>query len=286
MKLEVDSRKKEAIIMANYETILVDREDGVVTVTLNRPHKKNAMSPKLHYEMVELLSALRYDKDLRVLVITGKGDSFSAGEDLKEFFYEQRERMEFEALLDKSLEWRVRILRSFPVPTIAMVNGWCFGGAFSIVAGCDIAIAADEAMFGLSEVNFGHFPGGPVSKQISAIMRPREAIYYILTGDQFNGKRAAEIGLITYSVPRERLEEEVQKLVEKLCAKQSLALRACKEAYRDSLLIPDIEAALSYSGAKSDQLSFLQNSAWKDQGIKQFIEGSYRPGKGPYKKDG
>ena len=74
--------------------------------------------------------------------------------------------MEFEALLDKSLEWRVRILRSFPVPTIAMVNGWCFGGAFSIVAGCDIAIAADEAMFGLSKINFGHFPGGPVSKQI------------------------------------------------------------------------------------------------------------------------
>ena len=98
--------------------------------------------------MVELLGTLRYDKDLRVLVITGKGDSFSAGEDLKEFFYEQRDRMEFEALLDKSLEWRVRILRSFPVPTIAMVNGWCFGGAFSIVAGCDIAIAADEAMFG------------------------------------------------------------------------------------------------------------------------------------------
>ena len=57
-----------------------------------------------------------------------------------------------------------------------------------------LRIAADEAMFGLSEVNFGHFPGGPVSKQISAIMRPREAIYYILTGDQFNGKRAAEIG--------------------------------------------------------------------------------------------
>jgi len=271
--------------MANYETIIVDRKNDVVTVTLNRPHKKNAMSPKLHHEMVELLGTLRYDKDLRVLVITGKGDSFSAGEDLKEFFYEQRERMEFEALLDKSLEWRVRILRSFPVPTIAMVNGWCFGGAFSIVAGCDIAIAADEAMFGLSEVNFGHFPGGPVSKQISAIMRPREAVYYILTGDQFNGKRAAEIGLITYSVPRERLEEEVQKVVEKLCGKQALALRACKEAYRDSLLIPDIEAALAYSGAKSDQLSFLQNSAWKDQGIKQFIEGSYRPGKGPYKKD-
>src|SRR5262249_23300448 len=117
-----------------------------------------------------------------------------------------------------------------------------------------------------SEVNFGHFPGGPVSKQISALMRPREAVYYILTGDQFNGKRAAEIGLITYSVPREQLEEEVQKLVEKLCAKQSLALRACKEAYRDSLLIPDIEAALSYSGAKSDQLSFLSEQRLEGSG--------------------
>src|SRR5499426_3577637 len=235
--------------MANYETILVDRKNDVVTVTLNRPHKKNAMNPKLHHEMVELLGTLRYDKDLRVLVLTGKGDSFSAGEDLKEFFYEQRDRMEFEALLDKSLEWRVRILRSFPVPTIAMVNGWCFGGAFSIVSGCDIAIAADEATFGLSEVNFGHFPGGPVSKQISQFMRVRDAIYHILTGDTFSGKRAAEIGFVTYSVPRASLLEEVNKLARKLAEKDALALRACKDAYRDSLLIPDFETALSYSSA-------------------------------------
>src|SRR5262249_58550466 len=117
----------------DYETILVDRKNDVVTVTLNRPHKKNAMNPKLHHEMVELLGTLRYDKDLRVLVITGKGDSFSAGEDLKEFFYEQRDRMEFEALLDKSLEWRGWILRSFSVATISMGNGWGLLGALSAV---------------------------------------------------------------------------------------------------------------------------------------------------------
>src|SRR6266403_2742801 len=250
--------------MAKYESNLVDRRDNIATITFNRPHKRNAMNPKLHHEMVEVLNELRFDKDLRVLILTGAGESFSAGEDLKEFFYEQRERMEFERLVEKALEWRVRILRAFPVPTIAAINGFCFGGAFSIVSGCDIAIAADEAMFGLSEVNFGHFPGGPVSKQISAIMRPREAIYYILTGDQFNGKRAAEIGLVTYSVPRAQLEEEVQKLVKKLCDKEPNSLRACKEAYRDSLLIPDMDAALAYSTAKSDQLSFLQNNAWKD----------------------
>jgi trans-feruloyl-CoA hydratase/vanillin synthase len=271
--------------MATYETILVQREDGVVTVTLNRPHKRNAMNPTLHNEMVEVLTELKFDKDLRVLVITGAGESFSAGEDLKEFFYEQNDRMQFERLLEKALEWRVRILRSFPVPTIAAINGWCFGGAFSIVSGCDIAIAADEAVFGLSEVNFGHFPGGPVSKQISQILRLRDAVYYILTGDTFNGKRAAEIGFVTYSVPKQNLQDEVKKLVKKLCQKDALALRACKECYRDSLLIPDYEAALAYSAAKSDQLSFLQGGAWKDQGIKQFIEGQYRPGLGAFKKD-
>ncbi len=271
--------------MASYETILVDRQDDVVTVTLNRPRKKNAMNPTLHNEMVELLTELRFDKDLRVLVITGAGDSFSAGEDLKEFFYDQTDRAQFEKLLEKSLEWRVRILRSFPVPTIAAINGFCFGGAFSIVSGCDIAIASDEALCGLSEVNFGHFPGGPVSKQISQFLHVRDAIYYILTGDTFNGKRAAEIGFVTYSVPRENLKEAVNELVKKLCQKDRLALRACKDCYRDSLLIPDYEAALAYSTAKSDQLSFLQGGAWKEQGIKQFIEGRYRPGFGAFKKD-
>jgi trans-feruloyl-CoA hydratase/vanillin synthase len=76
--------------MANYETILVERRDNIATITFNRPRKRNAMNPKLHHEMVEVLTELRFDKDLRVLILTGAGESFSAGEDLKEFFYGQR----------------------------------------------------------------------------------------------------------------------------------------------------------------------------------------------------
>ena len=132
--------------MATYETILVDRRDNIATITFNRPHKRNAMNPQLHHEMVEVLTELRFDKDLRVLILTGAGESFSAGEDLKEFFYEQRDRMEFERLLDKALEWRVRILRAFPVPTIAAINGYCFGGAFSMIhwplTGCAISMSS------------------------------------------------------------------------------------------------------------------------------------------------
>ena len=270
--------------LAKYETILVDRRDNIATITFNRPHKRNAMNPQLHHEMVEVLSELRFDKDLRVLILTGAGESFSAGEDLKEFFYEQRDRMEFERLLDKALDGACVSCARFRFPPSQRLTDFV-SAAHSIVSGCDIAIAADEATFGLSEVNFGHFPGGPVSKQISQIMRVRDAIYYILTGDTFNGKRAAEIGFVTFSVPRASLMEEVNKLAQKLAEKDALALRACKDAYRDSLLIPDFETALSYSSAKSDQLSFLQGGAWKDQGIKQFIDGQYRPGFGAFKKE-
>ena len=95
-------------------------------------------------------------------------------------------------------EWRGRTLRYFPKPTIAMVNGYCFGGAFSIVEGCDLAIAADEATFGLSEINFKGFPGGAVSKSLANLLRPRDALFYALTGRRFDGKTAAEIGLVNY----------------------------------------------------------------------------------------
>jgi trans-feruloyl-CoA hydratase/vanillin synthase len=81
-----------------------------------------------------------------------------------------------------AVEWRGRTLRYYPKPTIAMVNGYCFGGAFSIVEGCDLAVAADEAKFGLSEINFRMFPGGSVSKSLANLMRPRDALLYAMTG--------------------------------------------------------------------------------------------------------
>ena len=87
--------------------------------------------------------------------------------------------------------------------TIAMVNGYCFGGAFAIVEGCDLAIAAEEATFGLSEINFKGFPGGAVSKSLANLLRPRDALLYAMTGRRFDGKTAASIGLVILpSLPR------------------------------------------------------------------------------------
>lgn len=261
-----------------YETVLVDRVDGVTTITLNRPEKKNAMPPNLHLEMRELLERLTYDPETRVLVITGAGESFCAGMDLKEFFMALRDDpAEFARIRDISTEWRGRTLRYFPKPTIAMINGYCFGGAFAIVEGCDLAIAAEDAVFGLSEINFKHFPGGAVSKAIANILRPRDALFYALTGRPFDGKKAAEIGFVNYAVPRDQLRDETMALARELAAKDPLALKTTKDAYRHSLRM-DWDDAMDYTTAKSNEKSYLQRDTWKDEGIGDFLAKRYRPG--------
>ena len=146
----------------NYETLLVTKESGITTIAFNRPEKRNAMSPQLHREMFDLLTDLRYDEETRVIVLTGAGESFCAGQDLKQYSLDmdsQPARVRDE-LREKVRRWRGEMLRTLPKPVIARITGWCLGGALTVIAGCDIAIASEEALFGLPEVNFGHFPAG------------------------------------------------------------------------------------------------------------------------------
>src|SRR5258706_7554707 len=166
-----------------YQTLRVETKDKIAKVVLNRPEKKNAMNPQLHQDMTEALEKLRYDDDAAVGVITGAGNSFCAGMDLKEFFQDLKVKKpkEFDRYYRMATDWRGRTLRYFPKPTIAMVNGFCFGGAFSIVEGCDLAVAADEATLGPSEINLRPFPGGSVSQTLSEPMRARDALYHGLS---------------------------------------------------------------------------------------------------------
>ena len=128
-------------------------ENGIAWVKYNRPDKRNAQSPTLNRDMMEVLDALEYRADVGVLVLTGEGEAFCAGMDLKEYFRET------EALglagtrkaQRESYGWWRR-LRWYQKPTIAMVNGWCFGGGYGPLFACDLAFAAEEAKFGLSEL--------------------------------------------------------------------------------------------------------------------------------------
>ncbi len=269
-----------------YQTVKVEKEQGITWVTLNRPEKRNAMNPQLHFEMVEVLSELEVDDETRVLVLTGAGDSWCAGQDLKEFFRElddkpaERRRAEW-----ATHEWRWRNLLTFPKPTIAMVNGYCFGGAFTQLIACDIAIAAEDAIFGLSEINFGIFPGGLVSRVIADAMSYRDALYYSMTGDTFDGRQAAAMRLVTFAVPANQLREETVKLAQKLMEKNPHALRAAKEVFKTCRSM-DYTMAEEYIGAKIQALRATDPERGRDKGIDQFIsEKKYRPGLESYDRD-
>jgi trans-feruloyl-CoA hydratase/vanillin synthase len=265
----------------NYETLKIETKDKVAKVILNRPEKKNAMSPQLHRDMTAALDELRYDDAAAVLVITGAGDAFCAGMDLKEVFHDLKVKnpKEFDRVYRMATDWRGRTLRHYPKPTIAMVNGFCFGGAFSIVEGCDLAIAADEAMFGLSEINFRLFPGGSVSKSLANLLRPRDALFYGMTGRPFNGRRAAEIGFVNYSVPAAKLEEETMTLAKELAGKDPHALKATKDGYRFSLEMT-WEASMNYTFAKENEIFVAQKGGWIEQGIGELLQGKSNPGRG------
>ncbi len=268
-----------------YETILVEKQDGITWVTFNRPEKRNAMSPQLHMEMDEVLDELAVDDETEVLVITGAGESFSSGQDIRLYFRgtEQDPATRYKARR-ASNQWRWQKLSTFPKPTIAMVNGFCFGGAFTQVAACDFAFAADEAVFGLSEVNWGILPGGIVSWNVVQCMNFRDAMWYAVTGETFDGKKAKEIGFVNKSYPRAQLKDEVTKFAKLLMEKSPAAVRYTKEAIRAVRFMNEPQAA-DYLMAKSDALKLNDKEGGRQEGMRQFLdEKSYRPGFGHFKR--
>lgn len=268
------------------QAVKVDREgDGTTIVTLNRPEKRNAMSPQMHFEMVDVLKELAEDRETRVLVLTGAGDSWCAGQDIKLFFrdLDDKPKERYLARLANH-EWRWTLLSTFPKPTIAMVNGYCFGGAFVQLYACDFAIAADNATFGLSEVNWGILPGGLVGKVIMDGLSYRDAVWYSMTGEPMDAKTAAAIRLINKSVPAEMLRAETMALAASLSKKNPQTLRTIKESLR-FVRGMNIEQAADYLLAKERELRFLDPESGREKATTQFLEEkTYRPGLGEYNR--
>ena len=265
-----------------YKTVLVEKEDGITWVILNRPEKRNAMNPQLHFDMYDAVTEAEGDPETQVMIITGAGNSWCAGMDLKEFFREGDKNPEFQRQVAwASQEWRWRKLFTFPKPTIAMVNGFCFGGAFSPMIACDFAIASDDALFGLSEVNWGILPGGLVSRVVTDVLSLRDGLYHAMTGDPFDGRKAAEMRLVNFSVPADQLRDETVKLARKLMEKNPWALRATKQAYK-LVRGMDYSQAEDYLAAKGAQIKMQDRESGYDEGIKHFIDDkTYKPGLGP-----
>ena len=267
-----------------FETVKVEFEDGIGWITLNRPDKRNAMSPTLNREMMEVLEAVEFDDRAKVVVLTGAGEAFTAGMDLKEYFREVQGQPpgKVAAIRRAAGAWQWRKLMYYGKPTIAMVNGWCFGGAFTPLVACDLAIAADEATFGLSEINWGIIPAGNVTRAVAATMSHRDCLYYIMTGEPFSGTKAAAMGLVNESVPLAQLRERTVKLAKLLMEKNPAILHAAKLAFKYGGDMP-WEVSEEYLGAKAAQARMNDTEGGNQKGLKQFLDDkTYRPGLGGY----
>jgi len=267
-----------------YENIKIDRVGEVTIVTLNRPEKRNAMSPGLHYDMENALTWLARDNETKVLIIMGAGQAWGAGQDLNAYFRETAgDPGERSRSSTASHHWRWEMLSRFPKPTVAMVNGYCFGGAFTQLCAVDFVITAEDAIYGLSEVNWGIIPGGIVSWNLTEMMLPRHALYYAATGEPFDGKRAVELGLANFAYPKENLYDETMKFAGKLLKLNPSVLRFTKDAVK-SVRGMSAEQARDYLGAKQDSLARSDKEIADKEGMKQFLDDkTYRPGLGPYK---
>ena len=242
--------------------------DGKTTfIILNRPEKRNAMSPQLHMDMCEALDWAEEDEQTQVVVITGAGGNFCAGQDLKLYFRGTEGDPRMRARARRAAHsWRWDKLSRFPKATIAMVHGYCFGGGFTPVIACDFAIAAEDATFGLSEVNWGIIPGGLVAWAVTQVMNYRDAIYYSVTGDKFSGKEAAAMKFVNKSVPLADLRAATMELARKLEAKSPAAVRYTKEAVR-SVRGMSQDQALDYLNCKSDALKHMDPEGGREKAI-------------------
>ena len=257
-------------------------EGRIAWVAFNRPEKRNCMSPTLNRRMLEVIEDLEFHDEVGVLVLTGEGSAWSAGMDLKEYFRETEARG-LEGVRKSQREayaWWKR-LRWYQKPTIAMVNGWCFGGGYGPLFACDLAFAAEEAQFGLSEINWGILPGGGASKVAAELLSFRRAMYHAMTGETVDGRTAAEWGLVNEAVPLSGLKARVTEVAELLLKKNPVALKATKDAIR-RVREMTYENAEDYLIRAQEAANSFDNEGRK-HGIAQFIdEKSYKPGLGAY----
>ncbi len=165
-----------------------------------------------------------------------------------------------------------------------MVNGWCFGGGYGPLFACDLAFCADEAKFGLSEINWGILPGGGATKVAVELMPFRKAMYHAMLGEPIDGRTACDWGLVNESLPLSGLKARVTAVAQALLAKNPVALKATKDAVRRVGLMAYDEAEDYLVRAQEAANSF--DNTGRKEGIRQFIdEKSYKPGLGAYDKD-
>jgi 2-(1,2-epoxy-1,2-dihydrophenyl)acetyl-CoA isomerase len=217
--------------MASYETILFAVENGVARLTLNRPDRLNSFTVQMHEEVADALAHLG---EARVLVLTGAGRGFCAGQDLSDRAVAPGEAVDLGESVEKRYNPLIRRLTGLPMPVIARVNGVAAGAGANIALACDIVVAAKSAKFIQSFAAIGLIPDSGGTWVLPRLVGQARALGLALTGDPLQAEQAAEWGLIWKAVDDDRLDEEVDSLAARFAAGPTRGLARIKQMIRES----------------------------------------------------
>ena len=220
---------------------------GVATVTLNRPQVNNAYNGDLIAGLHAAIDALGREASLRIVVLNGNGRHFQAGADLAWINAVAKQNPRENELVSRQTAEAVRRLDTCPVPTLALIQGGCFGGGTGIAAACDVVIASEDAIFSISETRWG-LMAGIILPQLCQAIGLRQVRRYALTGERFGAEDARRIGLVHEVVPLAELESAGAKVVEQLLANGPEALAETKTLAMES----------SFGGMSADDAAYAR----------------------------
>lgn len=251
--------------MAETQVVLVEKKDGIATITVNRPDKLNALDAEVIVSLAMALEQLRKDDDIRVAVLTGAGEkAFIAGADIAEF-KGARAVDQYRVMQTADI---YTAMERFPKPTIAMINGFCLGGGCELAMACDIRIAGDKAKLGQPETNLGIIPGGGGTQRLPRLVGQGRAMRLIYTGEIVDAATAERIGLVDEVVPQAELTERTMELAAKIAEKSPASLQAAKECVRAAWQMP-LDTGLRY---ERSWFGMLFSTDDKDEGVTAFLE--------------
>lgn len=212
-----------------YENLLVEKDNGIAVVTLNRPKALNALNAALVHEIAQVFDELNADDDVKVIILTGSGQkSFVAGADIKEMRLLNAEEGRKWAELSEGVF--LNNIEQGEKPVIAAVNGYALGGGCEIAMACDIRIASDNAKFGQPEVNLGIIPGFGGTQRLARLVGAGQAKYMIYSAEMISAEDAYRVGLVQKVVPQDQLLDEAKKLAKTIMSKSQTAVRFAKDA--------------------------------------------------------
>jgi len=211
-----------------FSTIIYETRDFIARIILHRPEAYNALNFQVVAEINQALKQAKDDDNIRVVVITGHGEAFCAGMDLK--FSATATPREFDKYHELWYTELTNILHTLGKPVIAAVNGICVGGGCGLAGRCDMVIASERARFGYPEINVGANPAVhlTVVPQMTSRLKAFELIF---TGELFSAQEAERLGLVNRVVPHDKLEEEVYQLAQKFTSKSPIIVRYLRDAF-------------------------------------------------------